>query len=115
MPQRVGRNVLDLRCGAESRQAPFGGRIVAVARVSGEDMRAILPDRLACFKPGRRRSDRTHLPVALRVGKMDVGLIGVQPVALEALGFRDPKARQEHETYDCKGDWTLAARLSGTQ
>ena len=26
---------------------------------------------------------------------MDEALIGVQPVALEALGFRDPKARQE--------------------
>jgi len=45
---------------------------------------------------------------------MDESLIGVQPVALEPLGFREPKARQEHESYDCKGDWTLATRLSAT-
>jgi hypothetical protein len=40
-----------------------------------------------------------------------IALIRVQPVALQALGLGNPKARQKHEVNGGKRDWVLAVPL----
>ncbi len=112
MAQRVRGNSVDLRGGAEPGEAALGGRVVAVADIGREDIRAILTGRLGCRELGRRRPDRAHLSIAFGVREMDIAILGTQPSALQALGLRYPKSCQEHKAHDCQGDGTFTALFS---
>jgi hypothetical protein len=67
------------------------------------------------------RPDLPEPPVSSRAGPsaLDpeslllayIALIRVQPVALQALGLGNPKARQKHEVNGGKRDWVLAVPL----
>src|SRR5579864_5119246 len=113
MAQRVRRDLLDFRDSAEPGQASLGGRVMAVADIGREDIRAILASRLVRCEPGRRRPDRAYLSVALGIRKMDIALIGMQPGALQPLRFGDPKSRQENEAHGCQGNGTFTAFFGG--
>jgi hypothetical protein len=65
------------------------------------------------------RPDLPEPPVSSRAGPSAlealpfayIALIRVQPVALQALGLGNPKARQKHEVNGGKRDWVLAVPL----
>jgi hypothetical protein len=69
-----------------------------------------------CFEWISSRPDLPEPPVSSRAGPsaleaLPFALIRVQPVALQALGLGNPKARQKHEVNGGKRDWVLAVPL----
>ena len=55
------------------------------------------------------------MAVALDIREMDIALIRVQPVALQALGLGNPKARQKHEAHSGERDRVHAVPLGDAQ
>lgn len=69
---------------------------MAIAEVGRKYIRRVLAAGLIDSELGSCRPNRTDLPVAFGVGKVNVPLIGVQPASLQSLGFGNPEPREQY-------------------
>ena len=71
-------------------------------------------DWLLSGQAGSARPNGSHLCVTFRVREGDISTVGVQPVAVQLLGFRYPEPGQRQEPHNGKSRWPLTVSVGKT-